>query len=256
MEESMGRERVSKGVIIPKKDEKVIDVLMGLEPNVSDEDFFKAFSDKYSADLDRVQKRYDEHERLTKPGKSHPMARPYQYMLNAAEKIRDQYRKGKDLRELLEEINTPKPKFMEECPHDIQKMIEKSADLSSYESRVDAVNMLGKWKCDESINALSELMACDPVYDVRDTAYQRLKRFGLEVTRPHKGKAYVDPDIQSKLIAVAAELKPGFSLEKFDKKFKIMRPADYDLLKYHKKNQFKDWLKKIYENLPKHAADA
>lgn len=246
----MGRERVSKGQIILKKDEKVIAVLQGLSPDVSDEDFFKAFSEMYPKDMDRVQKRYDEHERLNK-GKGHPMARPYQYVLNAAKKIRDQYRKGKDLAELLVEVTTKKPKFLEECPPDIQGMIAKASDMSSWETRVDGVNLLGKWKCDQSIKVLTDLTLEDPTDDVRNTAYERLKRFGLEVNKPDKAKPYVDPEIEHKLVTVAAELKPGFSQDRFERKFKFMFPVEFDLEKYHRKNQFKYWLKKIIATQPK-----
>ncbi|MDQ7965889.1 hypothetical protein RDI61_17835 [Pseudomonas plecoglossicida] len=249
----MGRERVSKGQIILKKDEKVIAVLQDLSPDASDEDFFKAFQEKYPADLDRVQKRYDEHERVNK-GKEHPMARPYQYILNAAKKTRDQYRKGGDLAEMLVEVTTKKPKFVEGCPPDIQRMIAKASDMSSYETRIDGVNLLGKWKCDEVISALNDRLVSDPVYDVRDTAYERLKRFGLTVKKPSKDKPHVDPDIQNKLVAVAAELKPGFAQEKFERKFKTMFPAEFDLEKYHRRNQFKYWLKKFIANMPKDVA--
>ena len=246
----MGRERVLKGQIILKKDEKVIAVLQGLEPGVSDEVFFKAFSEMYPKDMDRVQKRYDEHERLTKPGKGHPMARPYQHVLNAAKTIRDRYRKGEDLADLLVEVTTKKPKFVEERPEDLERMIVKSSDMTSYETRIDGVNLLGKWKCDEAINALNERLLNDPAYDVRDTAYERLKRFGLDVKKPSKDKAHVDPDIQKKLNTVAAELKPGFSQERFERKFKTLFPAEFDLEKYHRQNQFKYWVKRFIESLP------
>lgn len=246
----MGRERVSKGQIILKKDEKLIAVLQGLSQDVSDEDFFKAFSEMYPKDLDRVQKRYDEHERLNK-GKGHPMARPYQYVLNAAKKIRDQYRKGGDLAEMLVEVTTKKPKFVEERPEDLERMIVKASDMSSYEARIDGVNLLGKWKCDEAISALTDRMTNDPAYDVRNTAWERLQRFGLAVNKPKKDKPYIDPDIGQKLAAVAGELKPGFTQDKFERKFKTLFPAEFDLEKYHRRNQFKHWLKKLIANMPK-----
>ena len=45
--------------------------------------FFEEFKKTYPKDWDRVNKRYQEHERLTKPGKSHPMAHPVSYMQTA-----------------------------------------------------------------------------------------------------------------------------------------------------------------------------
>lgn len=247
----MGRQRVSKGKIIPKKDEKVVDVLLTLDPNASDDEFVKKFREMYPDDWKRVVKRYDEHERLTPKGKSHPMAKPFQYMLNASRKIRGLYANGKDLNELLLEMSTPKPKFEEGVPEKLDKMLKKLADLSSYEERILAVNQLGKFKCEESISALTEVMKNDKVYDVRDIAYQRLERFGCSVDKPVKSKAYTDPEIQNKLQSVASQLKPGYSLDKFESKFKHLYPEEYDLQRFDKRSRFKSWLKKAMGNLPK-----
>jgi len=247
----MSRERVSKGKIIQKKDEKVINVLLMLQSKVSDENFVEKFKEVYPDDWKRVNKRYNEHERLTKDGKSHPMAHPHQYMLNASKKIREQYANGKDLNELLIEINTPKPKFTEETPPELIKLLIKIKDLTSYEVRIDAINKFGKFKCEESISALTERLSEDPVFDVRDTAYQRLIRFGCDVDKPSKGKTYADSEIQIKLQDVVSQLKIGFTLEKFTKKFKFLYPVEFDLHQYHQKNRFKHWLKKSMANLPK-----
>jgi len=247
----MGRQRVSKGKIIPKKDEKVIDVLRTLEPSTSDDEFVKKFREMYPDDWQRVVKRYDEHERLTPKGKSHPMAKPFQYMLNASRKIRGLYANGKDLNELLLEMSAPKPKFEEGAPDKLDKMLKKLADISSYETRVLAVNHLVIFKCEESISALTDVMRNDKVFEVRDTAYQRLVRFGCSVDKPIKGKAYTDPEIQDKFQNVASQLKPGFSLDKFESKFKHLYPEEYDLQRLEKRNRFKSWLKKAVGNLPK-----
>ncbi|SMY18456.1 HEAT repeat domain-containing protein [Photobacterium aquimaris] len=247
----MSRERVSKGKIIQKKDEKVIKVLLTLKPEVSGDEFVSTFIKEFPSDWERVKKRYKEHERLTPKGKSHPMALPHQYLLNASKKIREQYANGKDLNELLIEFNTPKPKFVEETPKDIDKLMNKIQDLSSYEVRIEAVNKLGKFKCEKSILALTKCLSDDPVFDVRDTAYQRLIRFGCSINKPSKGQPYIDPEIQFKLQNVKSQLKDGFSQEKFTIKFKTMYPTEFDLQRYHQKNRFKHWLKSMIDNLPK-----
>lgn len=247
----MSREIVSKGKIIQKKDEKIINVLLMLQPKVSTGDFVEKFKEVYPNDWNRVNERYNEHERLTKDGKRHPMAHPHKYMLNASKKIREQYANGKNLNELLIELNTPKPKFTEGTPPELIKLLIKVKDLTSYEVRIEAINKFGKFKCKESISALTERLSKDPVFDVRDTAYQRLIRFGCDVDKPSKDKAYADLEIQIKLQDVVSQLKVGFTQEKLTKKFKFLYPLEFDLQKYHQKNRFKYWLKKIVASLPK-----
>lgn len=247
----MGRQRVSKGKIIQKKDQKVIEVLMTLPSDVSGDDFVSKFREAFPEDWKKVQKRYDEHERLTPKGKSHPMAHPHQYMLNASRKLRQLYAGGADLSEILNELNAPKPKFVEGRPDNLERLLQQAGDLTSYELRVTAVNSLGKHKCDESIAALHDRLSNDPVYDVRETAYLRLVRFGVEAERPRKDAPHTDPEMNKKISHVVSQLKPGFSDDKLDNKFKALYPEEYDLQRYQLKNRFKHWLKNVVKSLPK-----
>jgi hypothetical protein len=66
----MSRQRVSKGSVIPKKEFKIATVLSSLPVGCDFDSFFSEFKRVYPKDWERVNKRYQEHERLTKPGKS------------------------------------------------------------------------------------------------------------------------------------------------------------------------------------------
>lgn len=240
----MGRQRVPKGKIFLKKDEKVIAVLLTLEADASGDEFVHKFKEMYPEDWAKVKKRYEAHERLTPEGKSHPMPKPHQYMLNASRKFRELYSNGKDLNELLVEVTIPKPKFVEEAHPELDKWVNRLQNRNSFEDRILAIDKLAKFKCNEVIEALSLIMESDKVDDVRDTAYQRLKRFGLEINKPKKAGAYTDPDLNKKLQEVADSLKVGFSYERFESRFRSKFPEEFDLHKYTKKNRFKSWLKK------------
>ncbi|MDG2668862.1 HEAT repeat domain-containing protein, partial [Vibrio parahaemolyticus] len=141
-------------------------------------------------------------------------------------------------------LTTPKPKFVEEVPAELDKWLKQLHNQNSFEDRILAVNKLGKFKCNEVIEALSSTMLSDKVDDVRETAYERLKRFGLDIVKPPKAGTYTDPDLSKKLHEVADSLKVGFSYERFESRFKSKFPEDFDLHKYTKKNRFKSWLKK------------
>jgi hypothetical protein len=79
----MGRQRVPKGQIIQKKDEKIGAVIQALPDGYSEQDFVQQFREMYPREWNNVVARYEAHERLTKPGKAHPMAPPEKYMKNA-----------------------------------------------------------------------------------------------------------------------------------------------------------------------------
>ncbi|MEM0674355.1 hypothetical protein AAHA48_14415 [Dickeya oryzae] len=69
--------------VISKKEEKIQSTYDSLQPNFTFEQFLEAFKSLYPKDWVKLEKEYAKHERRTKPGKSHPMPHPEQYMRNA-----------------------------------------------------------------------------------------------------------------------------------------------------------------------------
>lgn len=68
--------------VITKKDEKVAAVAAVLPDGFTQEEFASKFKEMHPNDWERIQKAYRDHERKTKPGKSHPMPTPEQYLKN------------------------------------------------------------------------------------------------------------------------------------------------------------------------------
>ena len=251
MEVIVGRQKNPKGKIFSKKDEKLLNTLSQLSKNCTDNELVDKFKELYPSDWGKVVKRYNEHERKTPSGKSHPMPIPYKYIVGIFNKYRSRYRNGETINELLIELNTPKPKFVEEIPPKLDKWLKQLSDISSYENRMAAINKLGTFKCSEVIDAFTVVMDSDKVNDVRDLAHQRLVRFGLDVMKPKRVKVYTDPDLTQKFLEVVGSLKVGFSYERFESRFRSKFPEEFDLQKYTKKNRFKSWLKKQMTQLPK-----
>jgi len=69
--------------VITKKDEKITAAVEQLGGSRSPEDFVEKFKELYPKDWVKIGKSYHDHERKTKPGKSHPMPEPNQYLKNA-----------------------------------------------------------------------------------------------------------------------------------------------------------------------------
>ncbi len=248
----MGKKRLTKGVIIEDKDKKVAEVLLDLDRNASDDEFILGFKKKFPQDWQRVEARYAEYESLVKKRNIPPMARPFQYVLNAARIIRSRYQHGEDLQEILKKLNAPKPAFIEAEPADQEALFKKLNDVHSYEKRIDAIKKLGKYKCLAVEAAFLEIMKTDPVNDVREAAHARLKIFGYDISSPRKAPAYVDKDLHEKLLEVANSLHEDFSYERFESKFRTIFPLEFDMHKYQKKGEFKNWLTVQIRQLPRH----
>ena len=69
--------------VVVKKEEKIAEVVATLPPGFSETQFVGAFIEMYPKEWERIQKVYRDHERKTKPGKTHPMPEPNQYLINA-----------------------------------------------------------------------------------------------------------------------------------------------------------------------------
>ena len=69
--------------VITKKDEKIEAVIGTFEETPSPDEFVVKFAELYTKDFAKIEKNYRDHERRTKPGKSHPMPDPVQYLKNA-----------------------------------------------------------------------------------------------------------------------------------------------------------------------------
>lgn len=69
--------------VIAKKAEKVAGVVFGLPNGYTFDDFLAAFKQQHPKDWEKIVREYQKHERKTRPGKSHPMPDPVQYLRNA-----------------------------------------------------------------------------------------------------------------------------------------------------------------------------
>lgn len=69
--------------VIVKKDEKISVVASSLSESFSPDEFVSKFQELYPKDWGKVEKCYREHQRNTKPDKTHPMPEPTQYLKNA-----------------------------------------------------------------------------------------------------------------------------------------------------------------------------
>lgn len=82
--------------VISKVDEKVQNIISLLPENYSEEDFLEKFIATYPADYKKCWNKFMEEERLTKPGKSHPMQHPNKHIINALKSYLSRKSKNKN----------------------------------------------------------------------------------------------------------------------------------------------------------------
>lgn len=136
-------------------------------------------------------------------------------------------------------------------PENIELLRSKSMDRADSQSRLDAVDELGKFKCQESKDILWRLMMNDRVYAVQHRAFIKLQAFGEDVKLPRKRKGHQVKDINKKLSSVLKSIGGEYFEENFNKKFKQLYPEEYDIYIQEKGGKFNSWIKNVIQNLPK-----
>ena len=94
----MIRKRVSKGQIIMKKEDKLPLLAEIMPPEFTNDDYVEAFKNSFPKDWLNINKRYKEHQKLTKPRKKHPMPNQKKYLLVVSQKyinaVRQKHKEG------------------------------------------------------------------------------------------------------------------------------------------------------------------
>ena len=73
--------------VIIKKDEKIAATAAALAENFSPDDFVEKFKELQPKDWAKIERSFRKHERDTKPGKSHPMPEPSQYIKKCSSRL-------------------------------------------------------------------------------------------------------------------------------------------------------------------------
>ena len=125
----MGRARVSKGQIIMKKEEKMINVAKVMEINFTTNDFLETFKYMYPNDWENVKKRYAEHLKVNKGDKHFPMQEPMKYLLMVSTKYINNIKKEHETEEnlSLEQRNEIKERERTKSLSKIKNKREKGA---------------------------------------------------------------------------------------------------------------------------------
>ena len=142
-------------------------------------------------------------------------------------------------------------KYKEETPADIEELKRQASDRTSYETRLNAVEQLGNFKCRQSKDILWRRMNSDKVYLVQETAFRKLQAFGEDVKLPRKQTGHLVKGINKKLARVRDTLPEKFTPKQFREKFQQLYPVEHDIYSYEKRNNFDAWVNNVLSSLPK-----
>ena len=147
--------------------------------------------------------------------------------------------------------------FINETPKNIEELRKKANNKSDWRERLEAVNELKKYDCQQSKDIITRLALHDKVFKVKEEAFRAAQAFGVKkngkpIYLGKKDIGYKNKDFAKTFLRVKRESKmEEIDLEVFKEKFIEVNPEMYDVMKYDKSNKFDKWIENIYKGLPK-----
>ncbi|MEC0244071.1 HEAT repeat domain-containing protein [Paenibacillus dokdonensis] len=147
------------------------------------------------------------------------------------------------------ENTEPEVNVASDLPENYNELKNSANRTANWKERLDAVEELGNWKSQKSIDILKHRLDTDPVYQVQEAAYEKLKAWGEDVEKPVRSKYEVVKGIQKILLRVKKSLPRDHSYEEFKEKLKKMRIDVYNTYEGDKGAEFDAWLEGMWKSL-------
>nr|WP_237392078.1 HEAT repeat domain-containing protein [Paenibacillus dendrobii] len=147
------------------------------------------------------------------------------------------------------ENTEPEVNVASDLPENYNELKNSANRTANWRERLEAVEQLGQWKSQQSIDILKRRLDTDPVYQVQEAAYEKLSAWGEEVEKPSRSKYDVVKGIQKILLRVKKSLPRNHSYEEFKEKLKKMRIDVYDTYEGDKGADFDTWLEGMWKSL-------
>jgi hypothetical protein len=140
---------------------------------------------------------------------------------------------------------------VQELPANYEELKKASNRTSNWRERLEAVEELGQWNNNQTINLLKHRMINDTVYKVQETAYHKLKSLGEDVQLPPRKKGDLIKGASKVFIRIKKSLPDGHTFEQFKGKLKNTRHDVYDTYEGEKGADFDKWLEATWSALSK-----
>ncbi|MED1918524.1 HEAT repeat domain-containing protein [Brevibacillus sp. NPDC058079] len=136
-----------------------------------------------------------------------------------------------------------------EFPQNFEELKKAANRTSNWRERLEAVEELGQWKHEQTIQLLKRIVENDTVYKVQETAFHKLKAFGEGVRLPAQKKGDLIKGATKALVRIKKSLPKGHTIEEFKEKLQKMRSDIYDTYEGEKGADFEQWLESTWVSL-------
>jgi hypothetical protein len=135
-----------------------------------------------------------------------------------------------------------------EIPPNFEELKKSANRTSNWRERLEAVEALGQYNDQQTINILVRMMSGDAVYPIQEAAYRKLRAFGEDVQLPPRKKGDLIKGAGKVFVRIKKSLPEG---HKFKEKLQKTRSDVFDTYEGDKGSDFDQWLETTWASLLK-----
>jgi hypothetical protein len=146
--------------------------------------------------------------------------------------------------------------FIKETPENINELIKMARDYRNWKTRLQAVEQMKKYDCQQVKDVIARLALHDKVYRVKEEAFKvakglGIKKHGKPIFLGRKDIGYKSSDFTKVFKKIRRECEMGdLNINIFKEKMLIIDPEMYDVMSYEKGTKLDMWIEEIYKCLP------
>lgn len=146
--------------------------------------------------------------------------------------------------------------FIKETPENINELIKMARNYRSWKMRLQAVEEMKKYDCQQVKDVIARLALHDKVYRVKEEAFKvakglGIKKHGKPIFLGRKDIGYKSSDFTKVFKKIRRECEmEDLNINIFKEKMLIIDPEMYDVMSYEKGTKLDIWIEEIYKCLP------
>jgi len=146
--------------------------------------------------------------------------------------------------------------FIKETPENINELIKMARNYRSWKIRLQAVEEMKKYDCQQVKDVIARLALHDKVYRVKEEAFKVGKELGVKkngkpIFLGRKDIGYKSSDFTKIFKRIRKECEMGdLNINVFKEQMLIIDPEMYDVMSYEKGTKLDIWIEEIYKGLP------
>lgn len=146
--------------------------------------------------------------------------------------------------------------LIQDTPENITQLVKDANNKNSWKTRLNALNILKKYDCQQSRDVITRLALHDKVYKVKEEAFRAAQAMGITkkgnpIRLGRKEIGYKASDFTKLINRIKRDKKMDtLDIDVFKETFQLLNPEMYDVMAFEKGKNFDGWIESLFKSLP------